>query len=198
MYTDEEMKKILTYTNDKRDVWSDCITLIFITGLRVGEAVALKHEDINPQNLSITVNRTETRFEDENGVVHLCVEEDVKTEAGKRIVYVPKKYQYLLTSLWWNSSATEYVFEYKEKRIITNSIRNKLRRICKKLNIVYRSPHKIRKTYCSILLDDNVDKRFITSQVGHVDISVTEQSYHRDRKNSVEKVDRLSAIGEFN
>ncbi len=191
-YTDVEMQKILSYTETHRDAQNDCITLMFETGMRVGEAVALQHDDLDPKHLCISVNKTESRSTDETGKVHLFVEASTKTEAGTRTVYLPKQYQHFLTTLWWNSSNTEYVFMNKGKRMITNTVRNRLREICKELDINYRSPHKIRKTYASILLENNVKKSMITAQLGHVQIETTEEFYLRDRSNGHERVEELS------
>lgn len=192
VYTDVEMQKILDYTTKHRDAQNDCITLIFATGMRVGEAVALQHSDLDYRNLCISVNKTESRSTDETGKVHLFVEASTKTEAGERSVYLPKKYKQLLTSLWWNSSNTEYVFMNKGKRMITNTVRNRLRKICKELGINYRSPHKIRKTVASIMLEHNLDESMIIAQLGHTQIGTTKDYYSKNRKNGVEMVEELS------
>lgn len=54
--------------------------------------------------------------------------------------------------------------------------------------------HKIRKTYCTTLLNANVPESVIKAQVGHVDIETTKKYYYfnnlgeRERKNFLEKV----------
>ena len=69
--------------------------------------------------------------------------------------------------------------------------------ICDKLHIVRKSPHKIRKTYVSMLLDENVDARLVMDQVGHASISVSERNYHRNRKTIQKKQNILAQIPEF-
>ena len=197
VYTTEETSLIINYCKENRDIWCDCINLIFVTGMRVGEAVALKHDDLDPKNLCIKVHSTESRRKDENGIVRTFIQDSAKTDAGVRIVVLPKQYQYLLTSLWWASSNSEYIFEFKNKRIHTNAIRKKLARVCKLVGVPYKSPHKIRKTFCSILLDNNINNSFVTSQMGHTDIKTSEIFYHRNRNSEAEKVEMLSAIKEF-
>lgn len=197
VYTEEEMSLILNACKEKWDVWSKCITLIFITGMRVGEAVALRHDDLDPKKLTIHVHATESRTKDSEGVVRTFVQETTKTEAGDRIVYLPKQYQYLLTNLWWSSSSTEFVFDFNGKRVHTNAIRKKLKRICTEVGVPYKPPHKIRKTFCSILFGNDVDSSFIISQMGHADISVSEIFYHKNRNTDAENVEVLSAISEF-
>ena len=79
----------------------------------------------------------------------------------------------------------------------TNTIRNRLWRVCKWTGIFNKSPHKARKTYVSILLDNKVDNNLILSVVGHADISCSENNYHRNRKKITQKAQIISNIEEF-
>ena len=79
----------------------------------------------------------------------------------------------------------------------TNCFRRRLETICKKLNIYRKSPHKIRKTYGTILLDNNVDKKLAENQMGHSDIIMTETRYHRNRRSVENKQEILSSIPDF-
>ena len=76
-------------------------------------------------------------------------------------------------------------------------MRARLWRICKKLGIYNKSPHKIRKTYGSILLDNHIDNKVIIDQMGHTDILCTEEHYHRNRKSIDVKSQLISSIPEF-
>lgn len=78
-----------------------------------------------------------------------------------------------------------------------NSIRTRLRTVCNKLGIYPKSPHKIRKTYGTLLLDNNIDRRLITDVMGHTDILCTENHYHRNRRTLEAKQQILSNIPEF-
>ena len=198
VYNIEETGLILNYCKDNPDVWSKCITLIFVSGMRCGEAVALKHDDIDPLHLSVNVHATESRMKDKKGITRTFVQDNPKTDAGTRVIAIPKQFQYLIDDLWERSKDTEYVFENEGKRVHSNAIRKKLKRICDKLNIPYKSPHKIRKTYCSILFDSNMTSSFIINQMGHTSITTSEIFYHKNRNPIDEKVELISKIDEFN
>lgn len=71
------------------------------------------------------------------------------------------------------------------------------RKNCKKLGIYAKPPHKIRKIYGTILLDNNVDKHFIVGQMGYADIFAMENHYHKNRRNIGNKSDILSSIMNF-
>ena len=62
----------------------------------------------------------------------------------------------------------------------------------------YSTSEKLfRKTYDNILQDANLDKRFVTDQMGHSNISVSENHYHRNRKNKKTKKELIDGISEF-
>ena len=69
--------------------------------------------------------------------------------------------------------------------------------MCKKSKVVQKSPHKARRTYASILLNNNVDERFITDVVGHTDIRCTENYYHKNRRSIERKIEIVSSLPEF-
>lgn len=196
VFSDREVDTLFTYFIDNLDIWNIGLLLMFITGMRVGELVALKHSDIHED--SIDVRRTETVYKDQDGVNHCEVKDFPKTAAGVRTIIVPSDYLWVLQKIRLINPFGEYIFVNKEnQRMSTFCFRNRLYRVCKKLNIYRKSPHKIRKTYGSILLDNHVDNRFIMKQMGHADITVTEASYHRDRREHEEKLNIISNIPQF-
>lgn len=66
------------------------------------------------------------------------------------------------------------------KRITTRMFNYYLKKACKQVGIPSRSTHKIRKTYGSKLLQNDVDSAIVTKQMGHKDISTTQNYYHYD------------------
>ena len=70
----------------------------------------------------------------------------------------------------------------KGERIKAKAFYDRLKRICQWNGITFRSPHKIRKTYVSALIDAGVPHPLIMSQVGHTDFAqTTERCYHFNR-----------------
>ena len=196
IFYDDEFDKILHYCyNHRDDIRCLGVALMFVSGLRVGEVVALKHGDILDD--SVYVHRTETRYHVEGHNV-FEVKEYPKTPAGVRHVIVPSSYLWVLQGLRLMSHGNEFIFVAKSgDRLHTDSIRRKQTRICKKLGITPRSPHKARKTYGSILIDNNIDSKFVEKQMGHTSIACTENYYHRDRRNDQQKRKIINAIPEF-
>lgn len=65
------------------------------------------------------------------------------------------------------------------------------------MEITQKSPHKVRKTYASILLDNQIPDKNIIELMGHTDITCTKEFYSRDRRSNEKKAELLDAIPEF-
>lgn len=195
VFNEEELPLILTYLSENPDLKNLGILLMFLTGIRVGELVALKHSDFDGNTFKI--RRTETKYIDENGKYIYGIKDFPKSEAGIRTVIIPKSYSWVTNRLRLFNPFGEFVFVENNKRLTTNCMRRRMERVCDKLGIVRKSPHKARKTYGSILLDNGIDNKLITDVMGHTDILCTEGHYHRNRKTIERKSEILSDIPEF-
>ncbi len=195
VFNDEEVKKILKYLTSVPDILNLGIILMFCTGIRVGELVALKWCDFNGN--SIKIRRTEISYKDSDGKNVYEIRDYPKTEAGIRTVFIPTEFSSVIRRLNLLCESEEYVFWKNGKNIKTLQIRKRLYLVCRETGIRIKSPHKLRKTFVSILLDNGVDKRLIQDVAGHAQISTSERNYHRNRKSNQRKEEILSGIPEF-
>lgn len=195
VFDEDEMKLIIQYLLDNLDVHNIGLLLIFVTGIRCGELVGLRHSDFD--EFSFKIRRTETRYKGSNGKDVYDIKEYPKTAAGVRTCIIPKDFWWLVQLIKETNCDQEYIFFNRGKRMTTNAIRNRLWRVCQETGIFNKSPHKARKTYISILLDNKVDNNLIISLVGHADISCSENHYHRNRKKLSQKAEIISIIPEF-
>lgn len=201
VFDDAEMDRVIEYLKESPDMINLGLLLMFVTGLRVGELAALKWDDwiYNKDNQSasiIKVRRTEIRhFKNHKGIFE--IKDFPKTEAGVRNVVIPQNCTWILQKLRTMSVFCEFIFWKDDQRINTYTFRNRLRTVCKNTNCIQKSPHKIRKTYCTILLDHSIDNQMVISQMGHTNISCSENYYHRDRKDLVKKQKIMDSIDEF-
>lgn len=195
VFNDDELPSMIHYLSDNIDLRNLGILLMFVTGIRVGELVTLKHSDFVGNTFNI--RRTETRYKDAKGQYIYDVKDYPKTGAGVRTVIIPNDYSWIADKMKLQNAFGEYIFVENGERLSTASIRRRMYKICNKLDIYRKSPHKARKTYGTILLDSSVDKNLITSVMGHTDILCTENHYHRNRKKIEKKSEILSAIPEF-
>ena len=196
VYTDSERKKMVNYLIENPDTCNLGILLIFATGIRVGELAALKPEDVFENK--IHVSRTEICYEIKKGKYAYEVRDFPKTQAGIRDVYVPNDFIYYLNLIKTLAKGQEWLFEKDGKRIKTYQYQCRLRYICeKKLHIPVKSPHKIRKTYVSCLIDANLPDTLITGQIGHTNIQTTKKHYYKNHYDNNKVQDIFSGLRVF-
>jgi len=196
VFDEDETQKMLSYLIGNRDIRNDGITLLFVSGMRVGELVGIKPQDIDLNANAVKIRRTETRFKEGDDTIY-AIKEYPKTTAGIREIVIPSSYSWLLRDLYDMSNGHEYVFEEHGKRLTTLLVRKRIYSICNKTGVYKKSPHKIRATYDTILLDNGVDKRTVKDQMGHSDIAVSEKNYHRNRKSIKNKAAIIDSIADF-
>lgn len=197
VFDEDETNRVIEYLKANCDIKNAGILLLFISGMRIGELVALKHEDLDPEENTVKIRRTEIRYCNDNDITVYEVQNYPKTKSGLREIVIPSSYQWLIRNLYYSSNNNEYVFMENGERLITYHLRRREYAICRKLKIRKKSPHKIRATYNSILLDSNVDNRTIKDQMGHAEIRTSEIHYHRNRKSINRKREIIDSIAEF-
>ena len=195
VFSEEEYALITNYLKDNLDTKNTALLLMFVTGMRVGELVALKNSVIYDDYIKIC--RSETRYQGKNGYVYE-VQEHPKTENGFRDIVLPDQYSFLINKLKTLNPHGEYIFvDDNGNRYTVNAISRRLSTVCKKLGIPPKSPHKVRKTVGTIYFDAKLDKKLILNQMGWSTEAVGETHYHRNRKSNQKKINLISSIPEF-
>lgn len=182
VFTEDELPVVLKYLEENQDIINLGILLMFKTGLRIGELCALKKEDVD--NNIIHVRRTEVRHKGarKHEMIY-SVRDFPKTDAGIRDVIVPDQCLWILKRIKALNPFGEYVFERNGERLKAHNFRTRMGTVCKHTNSVQKSPHKIRKTYGTILIDSGLEESMIISQMGHTEIRTTKDYYYKNRKS---------------
>lgn len=192
VFDEYETDVMIKYLVNHLDTSNIAILLMFLTGVRIGEVVTLRHSDFSDNTFN--VRRTETKYKDENGNNVVEVKEYPKTKAGIRTAIIPNDYIWICDKIKCINPFGYYIFTKNDIRITAQAVRQRQKRLCRKLKIYPKPPHKVRKTYGTILMDNNVDKRLVMDQMGHTDIMTSEIHYHRNRKTIEKKSSILSSI----
>jgi len=199
-FLDEKMKMVqyclIDFLEHPWKISSLAIPFLFVTGMRIGELVALKYEDFSDK--VINVNRSEVndyKYDEEMGkfiYVGTKVVDHTKTEAGTREIPFTKGAKQLLQMIKksceiYNYYDNDYVFCPNSQRMRANSIDAKIYRICEKIGISKKSAHKMRKTYITQIINNGVDLDTVCKISGHVDLKTTFESYYYslERKDDV-------------
>ncbi len=196
VYTEEEQTLILEeawkdFQKNISDTTPLAVMLAFFIGTRPGETVAVREEDISDNYLDI--QRMESGvFETKDGIeysrVAVEVVEYTKSEAGERRIIVPTYGMRLIEIVREinrrNHTSGGYLFNKEGEPIKETAVSWRLQKYCKHSGILYKSPHKIRKTYISTLIDDGLNIDTIRRLAGHEDERTTYGSYCYDRHSS--------------
>lgn len=190
VYFFEEKMKIVSYALSKysqnhRDITALAIPLMFLTGMRIGEIVALKYEDFVGNE--ILVRRSEVANYDiyEDGTYRYRgqeVVEHVKTDAGERSIPYTNGARQIIEYIKQASEEYGYyddgfIFCPHSKRIKSNAINQRIYAFCDALGIPKKSAHKIRKTFISQMIFSGIDLDTVCRVSGHTDINTTFNSY---------------------
>lgn len=191
IFFESEEQKIMAQLKNNPDTMNLGLMLLFKSGLRVGELVALKPADVSGNRIS--VNKTETTYTD-NGHLICEIRDSAKTEAGNRTVIIPDDAMWIIRKLRTDNPFGEWLFMKNGKRIRAECFRRRLVRVCNNAGVESKSPHKIRKTYGTKLIESKVPERMVCEQMGHTDISCTQKYYYYNRLDDSQKVDVINAV----
>ena len=190
VYQEGEAERLTDYLkSQKDDIRCQALLLIFQAGMRVGELCGLKESDIGEKH--IHVQRTEIKYRDENGKWKTEVQDFPKSEAGDRYIIISESAMETIQNVLRIRSDGEFLFSENGKRVRSNGMRRKLMRCCEKIGVQYKSNHKIRKTYGTMLIDGGVDDSIVAEQMGHTDISTTRKYYYFSNKSEDKKREQI-------
>lgn len=148
-----EVKEIINAVNNKKH--KAIISRIYGLGLRVSEVLSLKSEDIDSKRMLVYINDSKGRKD--------------------RVVMLPKKLLELLREYFKDYRPKTYLFEGKEgKKYSSSSIAKILKRAVTNSKISkHISPHTLRHSFATHLLENGTDIRLIQKLLGHKNINTT-------------------------
>lgn len=174
VFRKDEREILFNYLMSNQTMENLGLALMCLTGLRVGELSALKKED-NYESCHLYIHRTETRYL-EDGKKKVRVQDTTKMDHDGDIL-IPKSAQRIIDISYMRSHGDEYLFSNNGVRITSRAFRYHLKKACEAIDIPYRSPHQMRKTYASILLASGVDEAIVKREMRHTQISTTRAYY---------------------
>ena len=198
--TKEELKEFLKLAQTATlSYFFPLVHLMSYTGLRQGEALALKWSDIDFENKKITVNKTAVRIEGKQSL------QTPKTKNSKRVISIDPTTLSILKN-WKKDQIKIYFkngkhFEGDENFIFTNQrgewvhIHNFIRyfkRFIADHKLKTITPHGLRHTHASLLFSAGVEPKNISDRLGHSTVQITLDLYthitEEQRTDTVEKL----------
>lgn len=164
----EEFEKFLEFV-PKKGYYYTIYMLLFWTGMRLGECLALTKEDINFDENQIKINKT---FHRENGKDVITTP---KTNTSVRIVLIPNFLKQELVryiGILYKPESTDRLFPISERAVQIH-----MKRYIEKSGVKKIRVHDLRHSHVAYLIDQGVDPLIIKDRVGHKSIEMTLNTY---------------------
>ena len=146
-----------------------CFEVLYWTGMREGELLALSPADIDLDNKTISINRTYQRIEGKD------VFTSPKTRKSKRKIPIP---DFLCQELS-DYIQSRYMLDADERLFpITKSyLSHEMIRGCKNTGVKKIRIHDIRHSHASLLINQGCDALMLADRLGHEKVSTTLNTY---------------------
>ena len=146
-----------------------CFEVLYWTGMREGELLALSPADIDLDNKTISINRTYQRIEGKD------VFTSPKTRKSKRKIPIP---DFLCQELS-DYIQSRYILDADERLFpVTKSyLSHEMIRGCKNTGVKKIRIHDIRHSHASLLINQGCDALMLADRLGHEKVSTTLNTY---------------------
>lgn len=173
-FTQEQAKQFISLLPQMDIEFQAMMYLLITSGLRRGEMLGLQWRDIDFDNRIASINRC---------VVCVCNSKPIidtpKTAESLRDVPITEKAVELLKELK-KQSTTEWVFCNAKGDIKSPSaITHRVKRFCKTHSLPDMSPHDLRHSAATLLLESGADIKSVQNILGHTDAATTLNYYVR-------------------
>lgn len=188
--TKDEQNKIESYILSKHNQYNYGVLISMYSGLRLGELLALKWQNIDLKNkVMLICLTTSKRLENHK---QIDIESSPKTLSSTREIPLNNKLISILKILKCNN--TEYVLtNRKNSKIDYRTYQESFRRLLVKLHIKHHGFHSLRHTFATRLLENNVDIKTISELLGHSTPTITLNRYvHTSLDNKRKAMQRLN------
>ena len=169
------------------------ILLALYTGLRIGEVLALRWEDIDLKTGMLEVSRSCHDGKDKSGKT-TRIEDTPKTASSVRAIPLPRQ---LLPAIREQKkrSASEFVVTNKGKTILVRSYQETFERLLRRLGISHKGFHALRHTFATRALECGMDVKTLSEILGHKSPTVTLNRYVHSMMEH--KKDMMNKLGKL-
>lgn len=187
-WTIEEFNKFIAAVDDK-PVSKVIFEVLFWTGIRSGELLALTLNDFDFQGRTVSINRNYARHNNQDLIL------EPKTPKSKRVITIPS----FLCELVKNYASKLYDYKSDERLfLVTKSyLHHEMTRGSKKADVQRIRIHDLRHSHASLLIEMGFSPLLISERLGHENIETTLQTYsHLYPNKHSEVADKLQQLND--
>lgn len=167
-WTKEEYETFIS-TLDRKDRYFTLFELLFWTGIREGEALALTKNDIDFENNQIHITKTYYRTGKQDIIT------SPKTEQSVRTIDIP---EFLKQEL---ADYTKRLYKYPNDErlfpVVAEAVQHKMKRHIELAGVKKIRVHDLRHSHVAYLIHRGVEPLIIKERLGHRDIRITLNTY---------------------
>jgi integrase len=181
-WTLEEYRKFID-TFDKGSMHYLMFELLFWTGMREGELLALTKSDIDVGQMTLRINKTYFRLHGEDVIT------TPKTDSSIRTIDLPKFLVDEIQDYW--SKLYKHPSDARLFPVVAEALQHVMARHIKKAEVKKIRVHDLRHSHCAYLINQGVQPLIIKERLGHKDIKVTLNTYGHLYPSEQKKVANL-------
>ncbi len=179
--TRDELAAFLAVLPSTAPHLEDLFLVLATTGLRIGEALGLEHADVDLERARLRVTRTwteRTLGPPKHGPRTIDVPPTLVSRLALRLATVPGRWLFPShqRARPWTRENVDYF----------------MRKACHRAGIRRATPHQLRHTYATLMLEATGDVVYVSRQLGHASVKLTCDVYGiAARPQHPEALDRL-------
>lgn len=166
----DELKELLKGMTETH--WRLLTEFLALSGLRVGEAIALRKSDVDTEHKTISVTRTYSRVLDR-------ITDSAKTDMSVRLVHMqPELLDCVMrVKAFMKNFSSPYFFGWDDTYISYDAYNKYMRENTERILGRRLTAHSLRHTHVALLAEAGVPLDSISRRLGHADSSVTRDVY---------------------
>lgn len=192
-FSKEEQKKLEKYILGSSSLNLAGILICLYSGLRIGELLALRWEDVDLRKGMITV--TKSCHDSWVDGRYVKVFDTTKTQSSERVIPIPKTIVAYIREIKRKSTGKYVVYGKSEHGAQVRSYQRTFNNLLKKLRIPHKGFHALRHTFATRALEVGMDVKTLSEILGHKNPMVTLQRYtHSLIEHKTEMMNRVGRL----
>lgn len=185
IFTEEDLKVLIQAADSRfgngelryKNGWG--IILMIYTGIRMGEALALKWEDYNETEKKLTIRKNIGLVKNRTGEGNkytLLEQDSVKTKNSDRVIPLSQMAITALSEL--RKTSRNYIISTREgKPVRPRNFQNTFDYMLNSAGLEHKGLHATRHTFASLLFKKSADVKTVGELLGHADARTTYNTY---------------------